>query len=449
MACRSQPDRAATHMNVSLLKPLAGEPATTAVGAAGTPSAWRWSILLSAPHRLGFAAGALIMAVSALWWAIALTARYVPVDVPWAVPPAIAHSTLMCFGFMPLFFLGFLFTAGPKWLGHGSIDAVVLVRPIAVMVAGWLLYVPSVHLHAWAAAACVALVASGWSATTLRFVALVRSSRAPDRVHATVVMIASLAGALALWGAAAGLLLGQFTVIRACVMVGLWGFAAMVYVSVAHRMIPFFTANVVPMLNAWRPMWLLGVFVGALLLELVFAVIELVVWPVPDALRVVQVVLEVPLAVGLLALAVKWGLMQSLRVRLLAMLHMGFVWLGVTFALQAASHLMMLLTSGSQSLGLAPTHALTMGFMGAILIAMATRVSAGHSGRRLVADDYVWGLFWIQQSATVVRLVAAAWPASPPWLTPLAACLWALATVLWALRYGQWFGQPRTDGQPG
>lgn len=406
-------------------------------------------MLLAAPHRLGFAAGALLMAVSAVWWALAQLLRVTAINVAWAVPPAIAHSILMCFGFMPLFFLGFLFTAGPKWLGHGPIDAKVLVRPIAMAVIGWLLYVPSVHIDMQAAAATVALVAASWSTTTLRFCRLVRTSRAADRIHAKVVMFASSAGALALWGVAAGLMLGQFTLARLCVMVGLWGFVAMVYVSVAHRMIPFFTANVVPMLNAWRPMWLLGVFVGALSFELAFAFLELVVWPVPVALRRIQIALEVPLAAGLLALAVKWGFMQSLSVRLLAMLHVGFVWLGLTFALQVVSHLMMLATDGRMSLGLAPTHALTMGFMGAILIAMATRVSAGHSGRRLVADDYVWRLFWIQQAATVVRLIAAAWPASPPWLTPLAASLWALATVLWALRYGHWFGQPRSDGQPG
>ena len=436
-------------MKVIALKAVTANVAEPTVDAVEVSRAWRWSLLLTAPHRLGFAAGALVMATSALWWATALATRAAFVNLPWAVPPAIAHSVLMCFGFMPLFFLGFLFTAGPKWLGQPAVDPAVLVRPVTLSVIGWLLYVPSVHLHMGAAAACVALVAASWCTTTFRFARLVRSSLAPDRLHAVLVMIACVVGAVALWGVVIGLALAQFTLIRICVMAGLWGFVAVVYVAVAHRMIPFFTANVVPMLNAWRPMWLLGVFVGALLLELAFAVLELVVWPIPFGLRMVQVAFEVPIAAALLALAVKWGLMQSLRVRLLAMLHVGFVWLGLTLALQATSHLMMLLTDGRMSLGLAPTHALTMGFMGATLIAMATRVSAGHSGRRLVADDYVWWLFWIQQIATALRLVAAAWPASPPWLTPVAACLWALASVLWALRYGQWFGQSRTDGQPG
>ncbi len=440
-------------MKVIPLKPVAATAAAaTAVPADATgadaPHVWRWSRLFTAPHRLGFAAGALIMGSSALWWAIALAARAASINMTWAVPPAIAHSVLMCFGFMPLFFLGFLFTAAPKWLGQPAVDPGTLVRPITLTVVGWLIYVPSVHIHAWGAAACVALVAVSWCGTTLRFVRLVRSSRAPDRVHAKLVMIACAVGALAMWGVVIGLASSQYTMIRICVMVGLWGFVAMVYVSVAHRMIPFFTANVVPMLNTWRPMWLLGVFVGALLLELVFAVLELVVWPLPAGLRVVQVVLEVPMSLGLLALAVKWGLMQSLRVRLLAMLHVGFVWLGVTMTLQATSHVFMLFSDGGMSLGLAPTHALTMGFMGATLMAMATRVSAGHSGRSLVADDFVWALFWVQQAATVLRLVAAVWVDMAMPLTVIAATLWAASSVIWAVRYGLWYGRPRFDGRP-
>ena len=294
-------------MKVIAIKPVSSSVPEPTGGTEGASQVWRWSLLLTAPHRLGFAAGALIMAVSALWWTLALIARAASLNVSWAVPPAIAHSVLMGFGFMPLFFVGFLFTAGPKWLGQPAVNSADLVRPITLIVAGWLLFVPAVHFHSWAAAACVVLVAGGWSVITIRFVRLVRSSRAPDRLHATVVMLACVLGSVALSGVVIGLAVAQFTLIRICVMAGLWGFVAVVYVAVAHRMIPFFTANVVPRLSAWHPLWLLAVFVSALLIELAFAALELVVWPVPFAWRIGQVLLEVPMAVALLALAVKWG----------------------------------------------------------------------------------------------------------------------------------------------
>ena len=291
-------------MKVIAIKPVSSSVPEPTGGTEGASQVWRWSLLLTAPHRLGFAAGALIMAVSALWWTLALIARAASLNVSWAVPPAIAHSVLMGFGFMPLFFVGFLFTAGPKWLGQPAVNSAGLVRPITLIVAGWLLFVPAVHFHSWAAAACVVLVAGGWSVITIRFVRLVRSSRAPDRLHATVVMLACVLGSVALSGVVIGLAVAQFTLIRICVMAGLWGFVAVVYVAVAHRMIPFFTATMVPRLSAWHPLWLLAAFVSALLIELAFAVLELVVWPVPFGWRIAQVVLEVPMAVALLALAV-------------------------------------------------------------------------------------------------------------------------------------------------
>lgn len=87
--------------------------------------------------------------------------------------------------------------------------------------------------------------------------------------------------------------------------------------------------------------------------------------------------------------------------------------------------------------------------MGATLMAMATRVSAGHSGRSLVADNIVWVLFWMQQLATTLRLVAAVWADVAIPFTVIAAILWTASTVSWAVRYALWYGRPRFDGRPG
>ena len=48
-------------------------------------------------------------------------------NLSYAVSPSLVHATVMTFGFIPLFFSGFLFTAGPKWLG------VPAPRPVAVV----------------------------------------------------------------------------------------------------------------------------------------------------------------------------------------------------------------------------------------------------------------------------------------------------------------------------
>ncbi|MEO8060738.1 MAG: NnrS family protein [Burkholderiales bacterium] len=412
-------------------------------------SGWHPRWLLAAPHRLGFFAGAVMLAGSALWWALVLLARAQGLSPAWFVSPPAAHALLMSLGFTPLFIVGFLFTAGPRWLGQPDVPARALLVPVLAMLAGWFVVWPGLHVHEALAGAGMAVVAAGWSTLCWRFITILRASKVPDRTHARVVALACLVGATSMWVAAAALATGHEPLLRAATQVALWCFVATVFAAVSHRMIPFFSAGAVPALDAWRPMALLWLIVGALWLEAPFAVAQLWVWPLPAVVRWVQVAAELPAAALLLWLAVRWGLVQSLKIRMLAMLHGGFAWLGIAFALSAVSHALMALSDDRQSLGLAPTHALTMGYLGATLFAMATRVSSGHSGRSLAADNTAWALYWVLQAAVALRLAAALWPAAATAFSVLAVLAWATAAMGWGLRYGNWFLRARVDGRPG
>ena len=82
------------------------------------PARWHFRWLLAAPHRLAFFGAGVMFSASALWWLGVLWSRLDGWPVLWRVSPVLAHSLLMTFGFTPLFFSGFLFTAGPKWLAQ-------------------------------------------------------------------------------------------------------------------------------------------------------------------------------------------------------------------------------------------------------------------------------------------------------------------------------------------
>ncbi|MBK6862871.1 MAG: NnrS family protein [Ideonella sp.] len=415
---------------------------------------WRLRRLLAAPHRLAFFAAALVLAASGVWWAALWLAPLAGIaQPPWAVSRALAHGLLMAFGFMPLFFAGFLFTAGPRWLAQREVEAVSIAGPVLASLAGWSVFLCGVHVAAPLAAIGLAAAAWGLTGAARRFWRLVRTSLAPDRTHARVIAVALAVGVCALWGAALAIYLQREDFARASLQLGLWGFVAVVFATVAHRMIPFFSMTALPRVDARWPNWLLWVFLAALALEAIGAAAEALIWPLPWPLRAVQALIEAPVALLLIAFALRWRLAPSqrfhLRQRLPAMMHVGFAWLGVSLALAAVSHALQAATEGASSLGLAPTHALTMGFLGSTMVAMTTRVSCGHSGRTLVADDFVWRLFWLLQAAVLLRLLAALWPAGQGWALALAALAWAGVAVAWALRYGRWFGRPRADGRPG
>ena len=429
------------------LRPVPPVPATAPRPAAAVDTRWRLARLSSAPHRLGFFAAAVLLSISGLWWALALGARYGGVLLPWAVPALVAHALVMSMSFMPLFIVGFLFTAGPKWLGLPDVPGSSLVRPVLLLSGGWLLALPGFHLWAPLAGAGMAVSALGWGMLMWRLLRLLRASPAPDKLHATGVAVAGSVGLLAMVAGAVAVTLGDVALARAAAQLSLWGFLAPTFTIVSHRMLPFFTASALPFLDAWRPNWLLWVMLAVLGVRGAGAVADLLWWPLPAVWRWAQVAVEAPAAALMLWLAVRWGLVQSLKIRLLAMLHGGFVWLGLALALAAVSHAGLAL--GGEGLGLAPTHALSMGYLGCTLIAMITRVASGHSGRPLAADNLAWTLYWGVQAATLLRVGAALWPAGESPLVLLAVAAWAVAGTGWAWRYGGWLGRPRADGRPG
>jgi uncharacterized protein involved in response to NO len=422
--------------------------------AAPIPALARWHFrwLLAAPHRLAFFGAGVMFSASALWWIGVLWSRLDGWPVLWRVSPVLAHSLLMTFGFTPLFFCGFLFTAGPKWLAQPEQQASALLPTVGAALAGWTLFVLGVNRSATLAAIGLAVVAAGWGVFTLRLWRLVRTSRVRDRTHPRWVGAACTIGAFAMWAAAAGLAAQREDIARAAVQLGLWGFVALVFSTVAHRMIPFFGDGGLARLDLRWPAWLLWVFGATLGLQASSAsstrspgrrgLARTRCAPRSGAIRAAA-------RRSRAALVAIPKLRIPLRQRLPRMMYIGFAWLAVALAMAAVSDALAAFSGGSVTLGLAPLHAMTMGFLASVLLAMASRVACGHSGRSLVADALLWSVFWLLQAAVLARLASALWPALPPFVLMFAALAWAGVATAWALRYGRWFGLPRSDGHPG
>ncbi len=399
-------------------------------------SAGSAALVFSAPHRFFFLTGVCALALVSLWWTWVLVARAshaIPGPAS-AMPDPTLHALLMTTGFAPFFMFGFLFTAGPRWLGMPPAVPAAWRTGGLVAAAGALALVPLqvADAHPLALRAAAALYAGGWLLLLDRFFRLVRASPAPDKVHATLVLAALAIGASA---PAAFAVLGPaaHAWIRGTAV---WCFLIPVFVVVCHRMIPFFTSGALPFVTAFRPWWLLFVLVATPIAHAALAGAGQDAW---------TWCVDLPTAALTLWLTFRWGLVQSLSNRLLAMLHLGFIWYGLGFLLAGASSLS--LRFGGVGLGLAPLHALTIGFTASVLLAMVTRVTCGHAGRVLAADTVTWRLFQLLQAAALLRVAAELMPGYVA--IAAAALAWSACFVVWGARYAPVYWRPRADGRPG
>lgn len=411
---------------------------------------WEFERLFDAPHRLAFSAATLMLAITAVWWAAAVLVRVEGVSVHWALHPATAHGLVMTFGFIPLFFVGFLFTAGPKWLRRPPVQASNLGPPVLAMLCGWGVFLASTHgrdvdFGHTVGAFGMGAVTIGWFGIVRRFVDLVRRSTEVDQTHSRLVALGCCFGLGALVTTVYALFNGNEELVRAATRAALWGFVGHVFVVVAHRMIPFLSAAA-PALDSWRPTWLLWVLVSLMAGKTALVLVDGGFWHAGAIAQHVVGTIELTAGLAVLVLSVRWGFVQSLSIRMLAMLNIGLGWLGVSLAVSGIGRL----TPGAEleaGFALAALHALTLGFVGSTMFTMVTRLSCGHGGRSVAADTFIWRLFWVLQLAVLARLGSAALTSSAPaWAMTLlgsAATGWAGVCVSWAMRYGPWFGKPK------
>ncbi|MFZ5509206.1 MAG: NnrS family protein [Pseudomonadota bacterium] len=396
-------------------------------------------VFFHAPHRVMFLAGATQGIAALAWWALDLAARHGGLfQAPdWPLPAAWIHGLLMIYGFFPFFIFGFLMTAGPRWQGAQPVKRSAYISSFACMGLGWIGFYAALALPGLVVPA-LALVLLGW---LLGLPELVRVARQPaeDRRHVVLAVSAQALGALGLaafLGFAAG---GPADLARVALGGGIWFYLLPLLVTVVHRMLPFFSGMVLPKYQGTRPFWafytLLACFVGHGILALAGA--QQWTW-----------LADLPAAAVALHLSWHWQIRRSFAVRMLAVLHVAFLWLGISLALFAIQSGGLLLGRGI--LGLAPLHALTIGFFSSLLLGMASRVTLGHSGRDLRADAWTWAIFWGLQAVALVRIaaefVALAGPAN---LSLLAALGWLATYGWWYAKYAPAYLRPRPDGRPG
>jgi len=340
------------------------------------------------------------------------------------------------------FVFGFLFTTFPRWMNGPLVPRPAYLATFALFIGSLVLALAGLLTGLSIFAAGVFVGTAAW---LLAWVVLLWVLVGSEKVisHAVVAALALGIGTVSqgLYGHA--LLAGNAALLHTAPRIGLWACLLPLAFAVAHRMLPFFAASAVPGYPAHRPSWWLIVGFVLLLTHQALSIAGWFHWLwLPDA------------SLFLLTawMWLRWRPLASRGIPLLWILFAAFLWLPLGLLLQTVASLGFAL-SGDWLIGRAPLHALGMGFLGSLVLAMATRVTLGHSGQPLAAGRVTVGLFLALQIAAVARVGSELVLASSPTLFRVlllaAAAAWLAGWMSWAARYAPVLVAARVDGRPG
>lgn len=392
-----------------------------------TPSPWQHFTAM--PHHAMFTVGTLQAVLAILWWVTDLAGRYGQWFTPmtWSVPPAWAHFFLLIFGLFPPYMFGFLMTTYPRWMSGMPVARHHYLLSAGLLGVGILFTYGGLVLGRGLLLTALLIYITGWAVALYALLRVYATAQRPDVLHARITSGVMAIGLLLLAIYWIGILREEYGWISLAREGGIWWFLFPVFFAVSHRLIPFFSQSAIPDYVVFRPDWTLwAMTIGAL-------VHGALAWTgFPAWLWLV----DLPMAAVALWMSWRWAIRRTFHIRILAMLHVAFVWAGIALLVIGLQSLGQYLGFGFLS-GRSALHALLIGYFTSMLIAMSTRVTLGHSGQPLVADRQAWGLFIAIQIAAAIRLLAET-PLNlgHPFAWLLSSTLiWIAAFLLWSYKF--------------
>lgn len=379
--------------------------------------------ILSAGFRPFFLAASIWAALAIpLWLAVYRSS----LAVPSLLPPLVWHVHEMVFGFAAAAVAGFLLTAIPNWTGRMPLQG----RPLAMLVLLWASGRAAV-LFSGEIGAPVAAVADLSFPTV--FLGIVGREIVAGRNWRNLPMLAALGLLLA------GNLLVHLDALGVADTAELGdriGLATLLLLIslVGGRIIPSFTRN---WLTKTRPEVAPPVAEGRFdRIVLAITVLALAAWAiVPNAAA--SAVADL-VAGGALALRLsRWRGLRTVREPLLLVLHVGYGWLAFGLFFLGLDRFFAILPPTAE------LHALTVGAIGTMTLAVMTRASLGHTGRPLAAGPRTVTIYVLIALAAALRVLSPLTGQAMDMVLTLAGAFWSAAFGLFAIFYGPALARPR------
>jgi uncharacterized protein involved in response to NO len=332
------------------------------------------------------------------------------------LPGVVWHSHDMLFGFAIAVISGFLLTAVRNWTGLPTPTGAVLAMMAALWLAARILIVTGPA----AIAALVDVMFLPVLAIAIAGPILRSKNKRNYKVLAIILMLAVSHGVYHL----ASLGYTEAWLARTSLFVSI-DILIILMAIVGGRVIPAFTRNAIPSATSRHEPWVEVITFASMILVVVVTSLAGFWVPPPIFMALLLIIAAASHATRL----VLWDPVKTIHDPLLWMLPAAYSWIPFAFLLRALAA-MNIIPAGAW------IHAMTMGAVSALMLAMMMRSSLGHTGRKLVASKADMAAFLLLQVAAIVRVIASivAGETYQQWIVA-SGLIWALAFLVFVTRY--------------
>ena len=376
------------------------------LGIGDPATAYKGPLLLAAGHRPFFLLAALYATTGMAFWLAALEGL-ISLSSQW-------HGHEMLFGFGTAALSGFLMASVPKWTNARPVQG----APLAVLVVLWLIGRGAIfsETYAW-----LDLLHLPFLAFLIGRMIYGAHNKRNYFVPVMVLFLAGLNGLYHYFDSSLALRTAAYLLPAIVVLIG-------------GRIVPAFTQNALRMalskdIICTTPAWTERLAVPVVILVVVLELLA------PGTVFTGTAALFASAVLFIRMLG--WQTLKTLSIPLVWILHVGYVWLPLGFALKGLADLGMLDDS------MAALHALTTGSIGVMVLAVGSRAALGHSGRPLIATKPTIVVYFLVIGAAILRVFMPF-----DWALPAAGLMWTAGWGLFTIVYWPVLARPRIDGLP-
>jgi uncharacterized protein involved in response to NO len=369
--------------------------------------------ILSKGYRPFFLAAAIWAVLSLFLWVFMIANI---IKLPTSFSPSDWHIHEMIFGYAGAVIAGFLLTAVPNWTGRFPIMGMPLLTLISLWILGRIIILFSIYFHP--------LLVMGIDILFPVFLALaitreIFAGKNWRNLRVLVVLIgfalANLFFHLEIYALGFTKYSSYFSIAVVLVMIMLIG----------GRIIPSFTRNWLVRFNLYE---LPVAFNRFDYFVMTFSTISLAAWVFVDLPFIVAILMFVSGVLNIIRLK-RWAGNKTKNEPMLLVLHIAYGFIPLGFIAIATSLLFGQVMSSTDAL-----HLWSAGAIGLITIAMMSRVSLGHSGRKTEADKVIAMIYYMLIASVILRFFVSYLPQFDILLYS-SATLWIGSYSLFIVRY--------------